>query len=97
MKELNLDPLEAQILARSHDTAVTRRRTVIAIFTGCALAVGFIVAAMLSLSVRTVAGIAALYVLVTMLERVFYGRAILVYKSLIGKLTKHIEDLEQPA
>jgi asparagine N-glycosylation enzyme membrane subunit Stt3 len=96
MTELNLDLLEAQILARSHDTAVTRRRTVITMFTGCAVAVGFIVAAMLGLSVRAVAGIAAAYALVTMLERVFHGRAILGYKSLIRKLTEHIADLEQP-
>jgi len=97
MKELRLDLLEAQILARCHDTAVTRRRIVITIVTGCAVAAAFIIAAMLGVSARTIAGIAALYALITMFERLFYGRAILAYKSLVRKLAKHIGDLERPA
>ena len=97
MTELRLDLLEAQILARCHDTAVTRRRTVITIFTGCAVAVAFVLAAMLGVSARTLAAIAAVYALVTMIERAFYGKAILAYKSLIVKLTQRIGELEQSA
>ena len=96
MKELRLDLLEAQILARCHDTAVTRRRIVITIVAGCVVAVAFIAAGMLGVSARTLGCIAALYALVTMLERLFYGRAVLAYKSLVRKLAKHIGDLERP-
>jgi hypothetical protein len=96
MRELRLDLLEAQILARCHDTAVTRRRIVITIFAGCAVAAGFIAAAIFGVSARTIAGIAALYALVTMLERLFYGKAILGYKSLVRKLVARIGDLQRP-
>lgn len=97
MRELRLDLLEAQILARSHDTAVTRRRSVIAVLTGCAVAIAFLLAAMLGVSARPLAAIAALYALLTMLQGLFYGKAILGYKSLVRKLAQRIADLERSA
>ncbi|MFQ5807684.1 MAG: hypothetical protein ACE5I3_14660 [Phycisphaerae bacterium] len=95
MKELDLNLVETQILARSRDIAVTKRRTTITMVVRCAAAAAFVTAALMGVSASKVAAIAALYALVTMLEKVFYGKAILAYKSLIRKLTRRIEELER--
>ncbi len=91
---LELTPLEQEILNRSSDSDVTKRRKLIVLFAGSLTAV--VIGALLLWfeSRAAAAAIGVLYVVVTTGEKWAYGNAVLGYKSLIQKLAKRIDEVE---
>ncbi len=90
----DLDPAERLLLERSADLALTRRRLRVVVISGALLVVALIVTAPLLASWPFLLFFAVAYVAVTTWERVGYARAILVYKGLIQKLARRLEEAE---
>jgi hypothetical protein len=96
MGELELTPLEADILGRSADLRVTTRRRAVGVFTGLAFGGALAIATCTRGSGQLVLVVALIHVGLTILERVLYANAVLAYKGLVQKLKAHIEELEGP-
>ena len=94
MKDLNLSPLEQQILNRSSNCSVTRRRRTTVVVTGITAAILLALVAWLEQSWKFVLIISFVYIVITIFEKVSYANVILEYKSLIQKLKKRIEELQ---
>ena len=94
MKNVDLTPLEEQILQRSPDLAATRRRRTAVLTAGVAAAVLLAGVAWLTESWRLVLVASLAYVTVTLVEKVCYANAVLAYKTLIQKLRARVEELE---
>ncbi len=91
----DLTPLEQHILARSGDSAVTRRRRLSVIVSGFAFAAALVAAALLSPSQGLVLGVALVYIAITVWERVAYANTVLAYKSLVRKLKTQLDAASQ--
>ena len=94
MDQIALTAIEKRIMDNSHDIAKTKRRIKTVIIAGLmSLALTCYVAFVLKSS-----GILALmlivYLIVTMIEKVGYGNAVIIYKGLIQKLRARIDELE---
>lgn len=94
LKNLDLTPLEQQILKQSDNPALTRRRRTMVIVFGICFAAFLIAMASVNRSWEFVLGIALLYIAVTIFEKVAYANAVLAYKSLIRKLKEQVEAKE---
>lgn len=94
MKKLDLTPLEQQILSRSDNPDITRRRRATVIAAGISFAAVLIFGSMLMRSWELLLGVALLYIAITILEKVAYANAVLAYKGLIEKLKHRVEELE---
>lgn len=92
MKNLDLSPLEQQILDRSDKPETTRRRRTLVIASGLGAAAGLTAMALVKRSWVFVLGIALLYIAITIWKKVAYANAVLAYKSLIQKLKNRIEE-----
>ncbi len=92
---LELSPLERSFLQRSADTAVTKRRNRMALVTGGILIASFTVAAMVTQSLVLIIVVAIAYMLASIVERVAYGNAVIIYKLLIQRLERRIAELEK--
>ena len=94
---MNLTYTEEQILARSYDTSLTKRRQVMVVVVG-ALALAGVVAVPNVIEDRSmISWIMGLYVVVTVAEKWAYGNGVLLYKSVIRKLDTRVKKLEQSA
>ncbi len=93
--ELTEDQL--QLVARSYDVRITRRRQYMVLAFG---GVAAIVALVLSIGLpnRLLLGVmAALYVVVTVCEKWAFGNGVLRYKAVIRQLDARVKELEQSA
>lgn len=91
MKNLDLTPLERQILERSDKPEVTRQRRTIVIASGLVFAAVLVAVSLLMRSWQLVLAIALLYIAITLWEKVAYANAVLAYKGLIRKLMRQLE------
>ena len=94
MKDIKLTPLEQQILKRSSDPGLTRRRRTTVLVTGITAAILLAGVAWLKQSWQFVLIVSLVYIAVTVFEKVAYANAVLAYKSLVQKLKNRIEGLE---
>lgn len=94
-EKLDLTPLEEDILAISHDAATTKRRIGLVVISGLAAGAGLTTVSILYQSWKLVLGVSLVYIVLTVLEKVAYGRAVLGYKSVIRKLAARVEELER--
>ncbi len=94
-KELDLNDAEREILQRSKDAAITRRRIRQVIFFASLYAALLVVAGWILKSWVMLLVVSLLYVLITTFEKVAYGRAVLLYKSVIRKLSSRVDELEK--
>ena len=90
-----LTDLERRILGQTADVAVTRRRIRLVIVMAAFFAVMLTIMFLRGHSPGMVFGVAIGYILITTLEKVGYGFAVLGYKSLIRKLAARVEALEK--
>ena len=95
IRKLGLTDTESLILKRCSDAEATRRR-----MRGVLLAAGLFVAllvavAWLSRSLALVLGVALLYIVITTWEKLAYGRGVLSYKAIIGKLVRRLGELDK--
>lgn len=93
-RPLGLTKDEEEILRRSADDEITRRRIRQVLFAGSLFAVLLVIAGLVARSWPMLLAVALLYVAITVWEKVAYGRAVLLYKSVIGKLQERVEELE---
>ena len=94
---LGLTSEEADVLSRCADSEVTRRRIRQVIFFATFFGALLLVVGLLLRSWPLLLAVGLLYVGITALEKVAYGRAVLLYKSLVRKLVKRVEELEERA
>ena len=94
-ERLGLNGEEAGVLRRSADSGVTRQRIRQVVFFASLFAILLLVVGILLRSWPLLLTVSLLYVGITAFEKVAYGRAVLLYKSVIRKLAKRIEELEE--
>ena len=82
---MNLTSTEEQVLTRSYDTSLTKRRQVMVVVPNV-------------IEDRSmISWIMGLYVVVTVAEKWAYGNGVLLYKSVICKLDTRVKELEKGA
>jgi hypothetical protein len=94
VKDIGLTPIEAKILKRSSDLAVTRRRRTTCVLSGIVTAVVCAGVAWKTQSWQLVLILTLIYMAGVGVERFAYAAAVLAYKSLVQKLKARIEELE---
>lgn len=94
---LGLTSEEADVLRRSADSEVTRRRIRQVVLFASLFGALLLVVGLLLRSWPLLLSVSLLYVGITALEKVAYGRAVLQYKSLVRKLVRGVEELEERA
>ena len=94
-ERLGLNGEEAEVLRRSADSGVTRQRIRQVVVFASLFAVLLLAVGLLLRSWPLLLTVGLLYVGITALEKVAYGRAVLLYKSVIRKLVKRVEELEE--
>lgn len=92
---LGLTGAEEEILRRSADSEITRRRIRQVVAWGSLFAVLLVLAGVGLRSWPMLLAVALLYVAITVWEKVSYGRAVLDYKSVIRKLRRRLEESEE--
>lgn len=96
MPPLQLSELEQTIVANCANPGSTKRRIGSVVFTALTFAI-LASYAVYRLSPDWVFGLVMLYIGITSIEKILYGRAVLVYKQLIGKLLRRLDELGEPA
>ena len=92
---LQFDPAETQIVARSANSAVTRRRIWYSVLFPLAL-IGLALAMFWrDAQPRLLLWLFVAYVAINMFEKLAYGVAVLSYKSVIRKLLSRVSELER--
>jgi hypothetical protein len=89
-----LTQIEEELLRRSGDLAITRRRIRMVVVAGAAFLTVLAVFAFTTHSTEMLFVLCALYVVITVCEKVAYGWAVLAYKGLIRKLYDRVVELE---
>lgn len=92
--QLDLDPLESQIIARAADSAVTRRRIWYCVFIPLAFIGLLLVLFWREAQPPILLWLFVGYVALNMLEKIGYGLAVLGYKRVIRKLLTQVEQLQ---
>ncbi len=87
-------PFERGILLRAGNWELTRRRIRSVILWASLFAVALVAFYFLTRSAPALLLIALLYIAITTVEKVLYGRAVLVYKSVVTKLLARVKELE---
>lgn len=93
-ERMGLDELERRFLAGCADQGLTRRRMRAVVVMAAVFGVLLIGAAWISRSWQVVLAVSLLYLLITVWEKLGYGRGVLIYKSLVRKLAARVEQLE---
>ena len=91
---LQLDPVEARIVARALDPALTRRRIWYSVLVPLALIALTLALFWRDAQPRVLLWLYVGYVAINMFEKVAYGLAVLSYKSVIRKLLSRVRELE---
>ena len=94
ISKLGLTETESRILKRCSDTEVTRRRMRQVLIAAAFFAGLLMVLAWYSRSLPLVMAVALLYIVVTTLEKLAYGRGVLSYKAIVSKLVRRLKDLD---
>ena len=94
ISKLGLTETESRILKRCADADVTRRRMRQVLVVAILFAALLIAMARYSRSLPMVLAVALLYIAVTTWEKLAYGRGVLSYKAIIGKLVRRLGDLD---
>ncbi len=93
-ERMGLDELERRFLAGCADQGLTRRRMRAVVVMAAVFGVLLIGAAWISRSWQVVLAVSLLYLLITVWEKLGYGRGVLVYKAVVRKLVARVEQLE---
>ncbi len=93
-REPGLTELERRFLAGCSDEALTRRRMRWVVLMAAVFGLLLVAAAWASRSWQMVLAVSLLYLLITVWEKLGYGRGVLIYKSLVRKLAARVEQLE---
>ena len=96
MRAVHLTPLEQDILRRSSDLEVTRRRIRMLYVFSPMTPIALFLLGWMTQSWVWVAAYGAVYAVLTALEKVAYGKAVLAYKSLIQKLRSGPDTPDDP-
>jgi hypothetical protein len=94
IRRLGLTETESRILKRCADTEVTRRRMRQVLIAAAAFAALLVAMAWYTRSLPLVLAVALLYIVVTTLEKLAYGRGVLSYKAVVEKLLRRLRDLD---
>ena len=94
---MNLTSTEEQVLTRSYDTSLTKRRQVMVVVVGALALAGAVVVPSAIEDRSMISWIMGLYVVVTVAEKWAYGNGVLLYKSVIRKLDTRVKELEKGA
>jgi len=93
MEKMELTAIEAQILERSANLDITRRRRIMVLISAGLYGFVLIAFASLTQSWQYVLAVSLAYIAITCFEKVAYANGVLVYKSVIQKLCIRIEEL----
>ena len=91
---LKFTPTENIIIRNSANVAITKNRIIQIYFFSSLFALSLAAMTLLTGSLYGVLAIALLYIAFTTVEKVLYGRGVLLYKSIIQKLLGRIAALE---
>jgi hypothetical protein len=94
MNNIDLTDIERAFLDKSANLEVTRSRRLVSILLPLALILVVVLVPPIKHSPQLLLSLLIAYLVVAALERLAYANAVLVYKSLIQKLSKRIESLE---
>ena len=94
IRKLGLTENESRILKRCSDVELTRRRMRQVLLAATIFAALLVALAWYSRSLSVVLGIALLYIVLTTWEKLAYGRGVLSYKAIIGKLVRRLNELD---
>ena len=86
---------ERIVLQQCSDTAATHRRIRSVIVMATLFALTLTLMSLLVESPIPVLCVAVIYISITTFEKVSYGHAVLLYKSVISKLVKRVAELEE--
>ena len=92
--KLGLTETESQVLKRSADAEVTRRRMRQVLAAAVLFAALLAAMAWYTRSLAMVVAVSLLYIAVTTWEKLAYGRGVLTYKAIISKLVRRLGDLD---
>lgn len=95
MNNIDLTDIEQAFLDKSANLEVTRSRRRMSIVLPLVLILVVVFVPTIKQSPQLLLSLFITYVVIAALERMAYANAVLVYKSLIQKLSKHIEALER--
>jgi hypothetical protein len=95
MNNIDLTELEQALLDKSANLDVTRSRRRMSIVVPLILILAVVLVPTIRQSPQLLLSLFVAYVVIVALERIAYANAVLGYKSLIQKLTSHIEALEK--
>jgi hypothetical protein len=94
ISKLGLTETESRILKRCSDTELTRRRMRQVLIAATLFVALLIAMTWYSRSLPLVLGISLLYIAITTWEKLAYGRGVLSYKSIINKLVRRLNQLD---
>lgn len=92
--KLGLTDTESRFLKRCSDSEVTRRRMRQVLAAAVLFAALLVAMAWYSRSLAMVLAVSLLYIAVTTWEKLAYGRGVLTYKAIVGKLVRRLGDLD---
>ncbi len=93
--QIELTEVEKRFLVGSSDTAVTGRRIRLVLVAAAVYVFLLVAVALFLKSWLMILIVSLVYIGVTVWEKLAYGRGVLVYKSIIQKLVRRVEKLEE--
>ena len=95
MNNIDLSDIEQVFIDKSANLEVTRGRRLMSLALPSVIILVVVLVPKINQSPKLLLSLFIAYVLIATLERMAYANAVLVYKGLIQKLSKHIEVLEK--
>lgn len=95
MNNIDLSDIEQVFIDKSANLEVTRGRRLMSLALPTVIILVVVLVPKINQSPKLLLSLFIAYVLIATLERMAYANAVLVYKGLIQKLSKHIEVLEK--
>ncbi len=97
MEKLELTPVENEVLRRSGDLEITRKRRRLVVISGSLFAAILFFGTLFSQRWQVPLAVGLLYIGMTVFEKIAYANAVMAYKTLIQKMQGRIEALEAGA
>ena len=91
---LRLTEQEVDVLKRCADLEITKRGIQSILIIGSMSCISLVMVGSLLKSWLFVMALALLYMVITVWEKISYGKAVLLYKSLVQKLERRVNELE---
>lgn len=95
MSDIELTELEKGVVGLSFNTSITKKRMFRIVTVGVLFIVLICLAAFVKGSYQAAVFISIAYIVITLIEKLVYGKGVLIHKAIIQKLLKRIEELEQ--